>query len=277
MNDLRGVFADLDGSLLNKEHRIGETDLATIKTLKRRGIPVFLATGRHILFAEDAAAAVGFDLPVCACNGGHIYDFHARETLFVRAIAQPVAAKTFAFLRESKLDYTVYTPQRVIFRTREVFRRYRERVNVPLAPGNRFTPHFAEDGFDPDAEDILKFLIRCDAPQALAREIAALLGAEDAGRICVSRSDAAFLDINAAGVNKGEAARLLSERFGFRLEDAMALGDSDNDAALLRAVGTAVAPRNAEAAIRALAAFITTDCTDSPLTNAVSRFFPALL
>ena len=57
----------------------------------------------------------------------------------------------------------------------------------------------------------------------------------------------------------------------------MALGDSDNDAALLRAVGIPVAPQNADAAIKALAVHITTDHTDSPLTGAVSRLFPALL
>ncbi|MDR2295365.1 MAG: HAD-IIB family hydrolase, partial [Clostridiales Family XIII bacterium] len=106
--------------------------------------------------------------------------------------------------------------------------------------------------------------------------IGARLGA-DAALLCMSRSGAALLDINAAGVNKGEAARLLAERFGFRLEETLALGDSDNDAALLRAVGLPVAPQNADAAIKALAVYVTADHTDSPLSKAVSRLFPALL
>ncbi|MDR2356272.1 MAG: HAD family hydrolase, partial [Clostridiales Family XIII bacterium] len=209
MNALRCVFTDLDGSLLNAEHRIGEADLAAIKTLKRRGIPVFLTTGRHVLFARDAAAAVGFDLPVCACNGGHIYDFSAGETLFSRAIARPLAARIFAFLAEGGFDYVIYTPRRAVFRAREGRYRHRERLNASFAPENRFTPHFVTDGFDPSEEDILKFLVRHDAPQALARKIGARLGA-DAALLCMSRSGAALLDINAAGVNKGEAARLLA-------------------------------------------------------------------
>ncbi|MDR2089977.1 MAG: Cof-type HAD-IIB family hydrolase [Clostridiales Family XIII bacterium] len=276
MRTLSCVFTDLDGSLLNGAHRVSEADLSTIGMLKRRGIPVFLATGRHFLLAKDTAAAVGFDLPVCACNGGHIYDFGARKTLFSRAIARPVARETFAFLRDGGFDYVVYTPERVLFRAKEGRYLHWERLNASFAPENRFTPHFTADGFDPDAEDILKFLVRHDAPQTLARELNARLGA-DAGRLSVSRSGAALLDINAAGVNKGEAVRTLSARFGFRLEETMALGDSDNDAAMLRAVGIPVAPRNAEDAIRAMAVHITTDHADSPLTNAVARLFPALL
>jgi Cof subfamily protein (haloacid dehalogenase superfamily) len=277
VNRLRCVVADLDGSLLNEAHRISEADLSTINCLKRRGVPVFIATGRHILLAKPAAAAAGFDLPICACNGGHIYDFAAQKTLFAHAIARPVAARVFAYLRESGVDYAVYTPHDAVFPSR-VSRRFLhwERLSALFAPEHRFTPRFTAEGFDADNEDILKFLVCHDAPRAFAREFGARLGA-DAERLCFSRSGSALLDINAAGVDKGAAVRLLSERFGFRLEETLALGDSENDAAMLRAVGLSVAPRNAEASILAMAAHITTDCADSPLTNAVSRLFPCLL
>jgi hydroxymethylpyrimidine pyrophosphatase-like HAD family hydrolase len=85
------------------------------------------------------------------------------------------------------------------------------------------------------------------------------------------------LDINATGVSKGEALLTLSEMFGFRPEETMALGDSDNDEKMLRAAGIPVAPQNAEAGIKAIASYITTDHADSPLFHAVSRLYPSLL
>jgi Cof subfamily protein (haloacid dehalogenase superfamily) len=276
MGELRCVFTDLDGSLLNEKHRIGETDLITIKTLKRRGIPVFLATGRHVSLTKDAAAAVGFDLPICACNGAHIYDFNAQKSLRTRAISPPVASRTFSILQELGLDYVIYTPERVVFRSKNGRYLHWETLNASFAPENRVAPHFVADGFDPNREVILKFLVRRDAPQALARELGALLGA-DAAFLGMSRSEAALLDINAAGTNKGEALRTLAERFGFRLEETMALGDSDNDIEMLRAAGIPVAPQNADASIKGLASYVTTDHTDSPLTHAMAHLFPALL
>jgi Cof subfamily protein (haloacid dehalogenase superfamily) len=266
----------LDGSLLNEKNRISEADLTAIKTLKQRGVPVFLATGRHFPFVKDVAAAVGFDLPVCACNGGCIYDFNAEKALCTRTIPRSVSAKVFSLLQENGYDYVIYTPERVIFRSNEGRYFHWERQNASFAPENRFTPYFVTDGFDADREEIIKFLVRREAPRKLAREISARLGS-DAKHLSMSRSGAALLDINAAGVNKGEALRALSKKFGFSLEETMALGDNDNDAEMLRAAGIPVAPQNAEEAIRKLAVYITTAHTDSPLSHAVSQLFPGML
>jgi Cof subfamily protein (haloacid dehalogenase superfamily) len=219
---------------------------------------------------------VGFDLPVCACNGGHIYDFNAKKTLFMRAIPRPVASRLYSLLSERDLDFVIYTPDRVIFRSKSVRYFQLEKLTASFAPENRFTPHFTEDGFDADKEDILKFLVRSEEPWTVAREIFLSLG-DDAQYLSVSQSGAALLDINAAGVSKGEALLKLSEMFGFRPEETMALGDSDNDEEMLRAAGIAVAPQNAEAGIKAIAAYITTDHAESPLFHAVSHLFPMLL
>ena len=85
-NKLECVLTDLDGSLLNSKKQISPDDLATIKTLKARGIPVFISTGRHFAFARQTVSQIGFDLPVCACNGGHIYNYATRETLYADPI-----------------------------------------------------------------------------------------------------------------------------------------------------------------------------------------------
>jgi Cof subfamily protein (haloacid dehalogenase superfamily) len=276
LTTLSCIFTDLDGSLLNGEHKIGDADLAVIKLLKNKGIPVFIATGRHVLLAKDAAASLGFDFPICACNGGHIYDFSARRTLFMRVIPPSVASRLYSLLSESDFDFVIYTPDRVIFRSRSVRYFQLEKITASFAPENRFTPHFTDDGFDADNEEILKFLIRREEPHAVAREIAVNLG-EDARSLSMSCSGATLLEINAAGVNKGEALRKLAEMFGFRPEETMALGDSDNDAEMLRAAGIPVAPQNADDKIKAIASYITTDHTESPLFCAVSKLFPSLL
>jgi hydroxymethylpyrimidine pyrophosphatase-like HAD family hydrolase len=46
---------------------------------------------------------------------------------------------------------------------------------------------------------------------------------------------------------------------------------------MLRAADISVAPQNAEAGIKTIAAYITTDRAASPLLHAVSQLFPALL
>ena len=52
------------------------------------------------------------------------------------------------------------------------------------------------------------------------------------------------IEVNAAGVNKGTALKILGELLHIRPEDIMAFGDASNDLAMIQAVGTGVAMEN---------------------------------
>ena len=45
------VVSDLDGTLLNSQHRISDYTVSTIRKLEKKGIKFVIATGRHY---EDA-------------------------------------------------------------------------------------------------------------------------------------------------------------------------------------------------------------------------------
>ena len=54
------------------------------------------------------------------------------------------------------------------------------------------------------------------------------------------RSHDNYIDCYARGVDKGAALAGLCERLGFRAENAMAIGDNENDLSMLHAAGVAV-------------------------------------
>ena len=57
-----------------------------------------------------------------------------------------------------------------------------------------------------------------------------------------------------AGVDKGRTLALLSMLYGVPLQDCAAVGDSDNDLSMLKAVGTPIAMGNASQAVKEAAA-----------------------
>jgi len=50
-NSLRLIAIDIDGTLLNPEFQISETDLATLQRAHAQGIEVILVTGRRHTFS----------------------------------------------------------------------------------------------------------------------------------------------------------------------------------------------------------------------------------
>ena len=66
---LRLIAIDIDGTLLNPEFRISETDLASLRQAHAQGVEVILATGRRHAFALPIAQQLGFDLWLISSNG----------------------------------------------------------------------------------------------------------------------------------------------------------------------------------------------------------------
>src|SRR6266436_1407152 len=68
-HSLRLIAIDIDGTLLNPQFQISETDLATLRRAHAQGIEVILVTGRRHTFALPIAQQLGFDLWLISSNG----------------------------------------------------------------------------------------------------------------------------------------------------------------------------------------------------------------
>src|SRR5208283_424388 len=68
-DSLRLIAIDIDGTLLNPEFQISETDLATLRRVHAEGVEVILVTGRRHTFALPIAQQLGFDLWLISSNG----------------------------------------------------------------------------------------------------------------------------------------------------------------------------------------------------------------
>src|SRR5271155_2872276 len=66
---LRLIAIDIDGTLLNPEFQISETDLAALRSAYSQDIEVILVTGRRHTFALPIAQQLGFDLWLISSNG----------------------------------------------------------------------------------------------------------------------------------------------------------------------------------------------------------------
>ena len=83
------------------------------------------------------------------------------------------------------------------------------------------------------------------------------------------------LEVTAPGVDKGSGLVLACRVLGIPPENVLAIGDSENDWALLRAAGVSVAMANATPETKALAQYITAADNDHDgVAEAIEAFVP---
>jgi Cof subfamily protein (haloacid dehalogenase superfamily) len=66
---IRLLAVDIDGTLLNPQIQISDTDMAALRRAHSEGVEVILVTGRRHRFALPIAQQLGFDLWVVSSNG----------------------------------------------------------------------------------------------------------------------------------------------------------------------------------------------------------------
>jgi len=231
------IATDLDGTLLNGEHRLDPYTIETVRRLDREGLHFVIATGRHYADVTGIRDVLGIRPYLITSNGARVHApddtmIHAQdiEPAVVRRIVQPDVAGAHG---------------RVI-------------VNLFADHGwliDRDAPHLLDfhrdSGFSYDVIDMTSHggtdiakVLYIGEPADLA-EVAARLGALFGDALYVTYSLPDCLEVMAANVSKGCALRAVLARLGVERDHCIAFGDNMNDVDLLETAGHAFMMRNA--------------------------------
>ena len=116
-----------------------------------------------------------------------------------------------------------------------------------------------------------KEIVKCmyiDEPEILDAAIAKL-PPELAEKYTLVKSTPFYLEIVKKTVNKGAAILHLAEKLGLSKEQTMAIGDEENDRAMLEAVGSPVVMENGKEELKKIAKYITKSNDESGVAHAI--------
>lgn len=272
-NDSRLVFLDIDGTLADENHVVPESARLACSEAQANGHKLFICTGRSMPKIERSILALGFDGVVSVAGAqANVGD----EVLFRHLVPPEAVDAADEYFRAHGIEAYQWQGADGMYIS-EGYRRYLEskgkafdrgefarfwhlidEVEVPegstlgqvihVSKGSYFT------GPDPD---VTFEQTRHD----LSAWFETVHGSYDA----ISPNNGELL-IN--GVDKGTAVRDVAARLGYRIEDTVAVGDSDNDTAMLKAAGMSVAMGNAVHGIERFCDLVTTDIHDDGIANA---------
>jgi Cof subfamily protein (haloacid dehalogenase superfamily) len=234
---VRAVAMDLDGTVLDETFQPSARTTAAIASAEAAGIACLVATGRMFVSARRIAAHLGIRRPLVCYQGALVADPVSGEVLVHRPIEAPLAREILrAMPTEHARHSNLYIDDELyVWEENEATRRYSQVSGVemhivgPLADWiERPTTKIVTVG-RPDEMDVLR-----DALQPLF-----------GSRAFIAKSLPYFLEFAAPGVSKASGLALLADLLGFSPEQAVAVGDAENDREMLDWAGCGLAVANA--------------------------------
>ncbi len=262
------IALDMDGTLLLPDHTISPAVKAAIAEARARGIKVVLTTGRPYAGVHRYLQMLDMDQEGDFCityNGALVQKAGdgstvAQTTLsyddyrYLEQMSREVGSHFHALDR-----HTLYTANRDIsyYTVHESYV-----ATIPLV--------FCEAEKMPEDIALLKVML-IDEPEILDAAIARI-PQEVKARYTLLKSAPYFLEILDKRVDKGTGVRSLAQSLGILPEEVMAVGDQENDIAMITYAGIGVAMGNAIDPVKEVADYITRTNLEDGVAHAIERF-----
>ena len=261
------IAVDIDGTLVNSKKEITPEVFAAIQDAKAAGVKVVIATGRPI-----AGVAKLLDDLQLRDEGDYVVTFNG-------ALVQETA-NGHEIISES-LTYEDYLDMEFLSRKLGVHMHAITKDGIYTANRNigKYTVHestlVSMPIFYRTPEEMAdKEIVKCmyiDEPEILDAAIAKL-PPELAEKYTLVKSAPFYLEIVKKTVNKGAAILHLAEKLGLSKEHTMAIGDEENDRAMLEAVGSPVVMENGKEELKKIAKYITKSNDESGVAHAIREW-----
>lgn len=276
MNAVKLIALDLDGTLFNSQSQISAHNIDTIKKANEAGATVVISTGRPysgLPFEQLKGSGIRFAITT---NGSAIYEIESGKCLFEEAMDEDIILPILDFLltKDIHMDAFIsgkgYTPVQCVAAGQKLanppaLKHYilntRVRVdNLPLfihenqLKVQKMTLNFYPEGdIFKDREEVRKYL-------------------ESNPAVTTVSGGYNNLEFTRADVNKGVGLQKMAQLLDIPVAQTMAVGDTENDLAIIRAAGVGVAMGNATAAVKSAADYITTSNDEDGVAAAIAHF-----
>lgn len=264
------IASDMDGTLLNSDHKIPKENIELIKFAQKNGIQFVVATGRAYYEALPALNDENIKCDVISFNGGIIYDkngniinitpmklkdlYYTIEILKILEISYQLYTKNTIYTNSIETDITAYIDLirangeepneqhlRQEARNRLALGYITEVDNIELYLNQENNPAIKVIGISNDLEKL--------------KHATELLSGND--NISVTSSGANNVEIMDKKATKGEALKIVADIHDINLKNAIAIGDNLNDQAMLDIVEYSIAMKNGNKELQKTSKFIT--------------------
>lgn len=264
------IASDMDGTLLNSDHKIPKENIELIKFAQKNGIQFVVATGRAYYEALPTLNDESIKCDVISFNGGIIYDKNG-NIINITPMKLKDLYYTIEILKSLEISYQLYTKNTIYTNSIETDitayidlirangeepneQHLRQEARNRLALGHITEVDNIELYLNQENNPAIKVIGISNDLEKLKHATELLSGNDN---ISVTSSGANNVEIMDKKATKGEALKIVADIYDINLKNAIAIGDNLNDQAMLDIVEYSIAMKNGNKKLKKTAKFIT--------------------
>lgn len=247
MKNIKLVVCDIDGTLVLDREPLSDEVISAIKGLVEMGIAFTFASGRLPYMIDPYFEVLGTKMPVVACNGAWVYDGHH---ILEKRLFPIVLTRELILVAESYQMTVLYAIEGQEYCAMETASTQKKRQE-------RGCYHPVRELTEADWQELMVTKVNIMQGDSLVTmDVFASEKSRLKDSLLFTSYGTVGLEIVQVGVNKATGVRLVANELGLTLSQVMAIGDNENDAELLSAVGYSIAVGNATPEIKEIADYV---------------------
>lgn len=272
MMSTKYIFLDIDGTLIGFGKPVSDSTKKAIELARANGHKVFICTGRARCEIFDDVLCVPLD-GIVGSAGAYV-EIDGKMTHH-HPMTEEMNRRLFDYFEEKQLSILVETNEDLLG-NESALECMRIQADYYAAHGIAYdTTLFAiarplEDIDNPTKLAINKILY-VNSPYE-DEMIRADLGSEFTVVDSAIQLDGRSGEISELGMNKGYGMEYVVKHFGGTMKDTIAIGDGENDIAMLKAADVGIAMGNANPLLKEIADYVTTHVDEDGIWNAFKHY-----
>ena len=260
---IRLIATDLDGTLLNNEHKISDYNKKVISAVNEKGIKVILSTGRPTSAATKFLDDLNIETDMISFNGAMITD-RKGNILYENNLESSIGKELIEIAKKYKIYYQGFLGER--WNLSDAKSKWLD-FYISIAKINNYIV-----GFD-NMKDFSFSKFMFIGENEILKEIAEELDKKLKDKVYYAFSRPVYLEVHSPKVSKANALCFLLNKYDIKKENVMAFGDNNNDIEMLEIAGISVAVDNAENSVKEKAKYITKSNIENGVGYFINEYF----
>ena len=261
------IALDLDGTALTPQNKVAESTTAAVRRARAAGVYVVVSTGRICGEARDFAIDLDADDLMVTSGGATLSSISGEGCTMRMSMPWEAAVRAAAAVERIGMIAMIYVGETLLITPYDDLGFGSYKTNEGYLTSKKVVPSVAEYIADHHLS-VDKIFVRSRDAVTLSRTRAIL---ETIPGVRVMSSAADNLEVITPAADKGNALGMLCRDIGTDLDHAAAIGDSENDFEMLRAVALPIAMGNASDEVKALCRWETDSNAEDGVAHAIDR------